>query len=80
MDETQSEGPEPSSEGDPDPMREAGAPGMGEEALRGVPAPPGVTMVAPPGGPRNASSAKSEGRAAQGHYRGRSPKAPAPPC
>ena len=90
MDEIRGEGPGPSSEGNPDPherSRCAGH-GVGVALASGMPAPPGVTMDAPPGAPRNASRAKREGRAGsgvrkarpKGHYRGRSPKAPSPPC
>ena len=70
-------------------MIEAGAPSTGDcwHAFRGVPVPPGVGMVSPPTTQRNASSAQCEGRArydgenqrGSGHYRGRSPKAPARP-
>src|SRR5215208_7995467 len=53
-------------------------------ALRGVPAPPGVVMVAPSSTLRNAAARKAKGRATkglevergQGQYKGRSPKAP----
>jgi hypothetical protein len=68
-------------------MIEAGAPSTGESchsALGGVPAPPGVVMVAPPEVPRNAEGAQREGRVGGGrpstpvqrgqqyqHYKGR---------
>jgi hypothetical protein len=68
-------------------MIEAGAPSTGDcwHAFRGVPVPPGVGMVSPPTTQRNASSAQCEGRArydgenqrGSGHYRDRSPNAPA---
>jgi hypothetical protein len=46
-------------------MIEAGAPNTEEATLvhrEGVPAPPGVVMVAPPEVPRNAESTQSESR------------------
>jgi hypothetical protein len=72
-------------------MIEAGATSTEEVklALREVPAPPGIGMVAPPTLLRKAEGAQSEGRAGGGrpstpvqrgqqykHYKGRSPKAP----
>ena len=55
----QIEGPEPSRLESSDPMREAGAPST-EEVVpqQGVPAPPGVVMVAPQTLLRNASMAQ----------------------
>jgi hypothetical protein len=65
-------------------MIEAGVPSTGGWV---VPSPPGAVMVAPLEVSRNAERAQGEGRAregstkrGQGHYKGRSPKAPAPRC
>ena len=63
-------------------MIEAGEPSTGElkHANRGVPAPPGVVMVAPPEVPRNAKGrAKGSRREThgQGQYKGRGFRAPA---
>jgi hypothetical protein len=57
-------------------MIEADAPSTWENvtvlSVRAVPAPPGITMVAPPEVPRNALRVQSEGRANGKNKEGRS--------
>ena len=56
-------GPEPVSHGSPDPIRKPVRRARSKlQCFGGVPAPPGVVMVAPPEAPRNAERTQSEGR------------------